>query len=1032
MIRFAGRSVLHGVAALMAAGVVILGIAFWRLGGGPVSLSFLSPYLASALSVQAKGYSLAFEDTVLALGSWPHAIDIRLTRVRVVDDAGRLLLAAPEVSVDLALGRLLDGEVVPVGLTAVRPLLRLMRGSDGRITLGSPDAEPETGAQWNDLLGDLGPDPDPASPFAKLAIVAVAEGSVAIEDQTLGVAWRAEHVDIEIHRTTTGITLNASARLPFGDPFAHLDMSMFLDRDADAATGTLRVGGVHPRLAAQLAPDFAPLAWFDVAGGGTLDFRLGTDGRVKDASFEVWTGAGTIDPGGLFGAPRPIKGLVLQGHAIAPLTALSIDSFAVDMGEGRMSGSAQVTGLDADSHLDLSAFVENVTIADILGFWPPALGTGARAWLAEHLTAARAPRADVHLDAEIAAIGRDETPLHGLTIKAEVEDARLDYLPPLPPGEAVRGHVAIGGYAVEVTGLSGTVDGLTVADGRIDIPSLDGGRGLSVTLPIVGPLSRALAIAAEPSLGLDSVAELAQRGAEAQAAGTLTIDLPRLDRIERTDVGVGLDAHLEALVLPDIAPGLAITGGAATVTLAGSQVAVAGDMAINGVPLSVVWNANAADGSGWRAHVTGTLDDAARAALGLDLGPRAAGTVGGDLTIEPAAGGAMRFGLDADATAMALEVSEIPWSKPVGAAARLAAAWTEVPDGSVVVESLRFDAPDAIVDGGGTIASGGASGRLDVRRFKVGRNDVRGSLAFGADGYDVDVAATEVDLSPQMENVTGQQEAEPLPSFRLNGTADRLYLRPDQALANVTVAATVADDRWVALDLRATMPGGAPLTVAISPGQGVRTFGLNAGDAGDALRLFDVFDTASGGRLEIGAIIDDRDPERPAKGRLIMHEFTIHDAPILGKLLALGSFAGIGALLSCDGIPFVKANIPFEKRGALVTIAEARAWGGALGLNGEGTIDVATVTLDLHGTLVPAYTINSMVGWLPLFGELLVGGKGEGLFAATYAVKGPRADPEVLVNPLATLAPGFLRNLFEFGDGTATPAEATPSEAEVR
>ena len=41
------------------------------------------------------------------------------------------------------------------------------------------------------------------------------------------------------------------------------------------------------------------------------------------------------------------------------------------------------------------------------------------------------------------------------------------------------------------------------------------------------------------------------------------------------------------------------------------------------------------------------------------------------------------------------------------------------------------------------------------------------------------------------------------------------------------------------------------------------------------------------------------------------------------------------------------------------------------------------------------------------------------VFAATYEIDGHFSDPDVLVNPLAALTPGFLRNLFNvFGIGS--------------
>ena len=72
--------------------------------------------------------------------------------------------------------------------------------------------------------------------------------------------------------------------------------------------------------------------------------------------------------------------------------------------------------------------------------------------------------------------------------------------------------------------------------------------------------------------------------------------------------------------------------------------------------------------------------------------------------------------------------------------------------------------------------------------------------------------------------------------------------------------------------------------------------------------------------------------------------------------------------------------------------------------------------MDIAGTLVPAYTLNSVIGDIPLLG-LLVGGAGQGLFAANFRMYGPRDEPHVSVNPLSTLAPGVLRNLFLFSPG---------------
>jgi hypothetical protein len=113
-----------------------------------------------------------------------------------------------------------------------------------------------------------------------------------------------------------------------------------------------------------------------------------------------------------------------------------------------------------------------------------------------------------------------------------------------------------------------------------------------------------------------------------------------------------------------------------------------------------------------------------------------------------------------------------------------------------------------------------------------------------------------------------------------------------------------------------------------------------------------------------------------------------------------------------------------------IKLTEARAWGPSMGLTADGTIDQTNDTMVLTGTLVPAYAINSVLGNIPLLGQLLVGRKGEGVFGVTYRMSGPISEPNIEINPLSALTPGFLRRIFEFGDKPPAPgAEPPPPDA---
>ena len=98
-----------------------------------------------------------------------------------------------------------------------------------------------------------------------------------------------------------------------------------------------------------------------------------------------------------------------------------------------------------------------------------------------------------------------------------------------------------------------------------------------------------------------------------------------------------------------------------------------------------------------------------------------------------------------------------------------------------------------------------------------------------------------------------------------------------------------------------------------------------------------------------------------------------------------------------------------------------------IGATLRGRIDFAHETIALSGTYVPLYGFNSVLGAVPLLGDLLKGRENEGVFGITYAVQGRTSNPDVVVNPVSMLAPGFLRQIFEFEQGPVQQPPQRPT-----
>jgi len=207
---------------------------------------------------------------------------------------------------------------------------------------------------------------------------------------------------------------------------------------------------------------------------------------------------------------------------------------------------------------------------------------------------------------------------------------------------------------------------------------------------------------------------------------------------------------------------------------------------------------------------------------------------------------------------------------------------------------------------------------------------------------------------------------------------------------------------------------------------------IEANDMGAALRALDILDTVRGGRLAIVGHSDGPLPASPLEGRIEARDYVAVDAPVFARLLTVASLTGIGDLLSGQGVRFERLIGAFTLDDGTLRTDLIRAYGASLGLTAKGEIDFDGSRIDLKGTVVPAYSMNRILGEIPLLGPILTGGEGEGLFAVTYHMTGDLGDPEVSVNPLSILTPGFLRGLFSAiggGDGDDQP-RALPERSE--
>jgi hypothetical protein len=191
-----------------------------------------------------------------------------------------------------------------------------------------------------------------------------------------------------------------------------------------------------------------------------------------------------------------------------------------------------------------------------------------------------------------------------------------------------------------------------------------------------------------------------------------------------------------------------------------------------------------------------------------------------------------------------------------------------------------------------------------------------------------------------------------------------------------------------------------------------------------------------GGRLNAGIGLNDG----PQTGVVQIRDFVLRNEPALSSIMAQGpepvdgenartkkgTAANGGQATGSVSFDRMRAN--FVRTGSRVDFTDAAISNPALGFTLSGWLDTGRERTDINGTFVPLYGLNNVAAQLPIVGPLLGGGNNEGLFAVNFRVSGRLTSPDVTVNPLSAIAPGFLRKLFSAGGGPfAEGAQGQPA-----
>ncbi|MGQ0533039.1 MAG: YhdP family protein [Caulobacteraceae bacterium] len=780
--------------------------------------------------------------------------------------------------------------------------------------------------------------------------------------------------------------------------------------------------------------------------------RVGGEVRVRNvsaimraapnapAAFDISLPSLRVDVPGTFAEPLGFSNVQVVGAIVSAERSIRLTRISARTGQATFNGAGRLYWADAGGRarmgVELDGAVEGAVEArSVMHMWPIGLGEGARAYLARTITGGSVTDATVRLNIRPADLVDGILSDEAVDVRFNVSNGSMQFISTMSPVTNARGSGVLRGNRFDMTIPEARFHGMIVTNGRVEAPRFKPrGEMATVSARIDGDARQLLEVLAQEPIALGERLPIEATTATGRGSVNIRIQRPMVREAPFEDWRFTVNGSVRDFAGNMSARRMALSHGQLTVRGDQRAVTVSGPIQAG---TSAIQNVRWTERIGRRGtqtltsseyQISGDFDADDLERLGYPIARYAQGRIGVTVTGQGRGFDVNNARIDLDLRNAAVELPRSFWTKRAGVAASARFTVQRQSDGG-----LAFNDIDA--RGGGLNAQGRVRLARDNRILDVdlprlaveGRSDARITAVRAQDGaLDVNVRGALFDASPFMgsDRSPGEQASAPSQSaeqaggspIRANVVVDRLKMRGGATLSNANVQVATTRNALLTLSAEGRSPGNEPfsLTLGTRAGDSRSRVHLDAGDAGFAVRALTGAENVVGGRASADGDWRGGSPSQ-ARFTVQLRDFQVVRLPAMARLLSsAGSLTGLVEMLNGDGIGFSSLDAEMTYANDRLRFTEGRMTGPSLGLTGAGSYDIPRDNLDIDGVVAPSPMLNlSMLGSIPVIGDLLVSRRGEGVFGMTYSINGRAGEPRVGVNPVSALTPGILRRIFE-------------------
>lgn len=790
---------------------------------------------------------------------------------------------------------------------------------------------------------------------------------------------------------------------------------------------------------------------------GSGDFFLDPAGALERVHAELSGKDIALNMPGVFAQAVSYQALSVAGDYLAGPRQFNIAKLSVSARGFALDASGSVTLNDAGAPgLVTKARIGALPIRTLLHYWPLPVAPGARDWINTNIFAGQIGPLEAETNFAPGMLDQVILPEDSMKLTFAMRDVEGSYVDGLTHATGVRGDATMTGDTFKAVFDGGHIGPLSLSGGTATIPTLHKvGTVGEFGVHIEGAMSDVMTLIDMKPLNYPTKFGIDPKQTSGTSSADLMFKVPMLADLPVDDVGISVKAHVNGFAVT--LGTTRITNGTVDFDIDNAHLHQVGQVNLADSRLSVDWTEDFRTKSPMttKLAVKGSLTEAGRAALNIDLSRYLRGTVPVSADITGRSGSLAHADVTVDFTPALLSIPIVNLEKLPGQTAAGRIQVNFAAGNTVQDEAIKISGP--VLNATGT-ANFDKNGELTILSFpsvKMGPlNDLSFLLTRNGSSNDYTLRGKSLDGSKVGRNGTNEapgganataeaQDDTPEGRFHINAKLERLSMRDGVAIAPFNLDLAGVGVRPAALALSGNLAMGsriAPIAANLETSAAGRKVTLTAGDAGLLARGLFAFESMRGGALttvvnlpgQASDIVNPNSVPADFTGTLTVKDFTVVNQPLLARLFSAGSLTGVGDLLGGDGMTLEELNMPFTSKNNVIAVNNARVVGRAIGASADGYIDRPKGVIALKGSLIPAYGLNSIISNIPLLGDILASKKGEGIFGITYSLTGASDHPDLSTNPLSMLTPGILRRIFEGHIPTKADAPTNKAEAQSK